>query len=170
MIKYIILFTSLLLSFSVFSQGFNKSNTFYNDANFIKITRSIKPPAKSLMNYTAPIHDQAGSSCVTHAISQGMTILNSIRRKSDLQKNNMTKSFSPYFVYINLQTDFNAGLNMQTALNYVLNNGNPLITRVEYTKWYPFTDIVLDRLDKMEKQKSDKAYATALNYKLKNQT
>jgi len=157
----------LIFSINSFSQGFKRSPDFYKKANFIEITRSAKPIKKSLYNYASYTHNQEGSTCVTHAIAQGMTILYSLRNKSTDRGKNTLKSFSPYFTYVSLTNDFNGGMFPVDGLNYVSKYGNPLITYVEYDDLYPWTSTVLSSLSSLSSSKVIDAKENAKKFKLK---
>lgn len=160
------LFICFIFSLSISAQGILKSKSFYQDEDFISITRSIKPKSKSLANYTAYTHSQEGATCVTHALAQGMTILYCMKKRSTLKAENSMKSFSPYFVYNILNSDFNSGLYVDETLKYVEENGNPLISIVEYDRFYPFSDEIFDRLNKISINEQNRIKEEALYFKL----
>ncbi len=159
----------LFFSLNSFSQGLNFSKDFYEKGNFIELTRSIKPTKKSLSGYASTTHFQKGFACVTHAIAQGLTILyTSSNRLKDKNEIN-SKSFSPYYGFINLMNDFNSGINIEDALNYTMNNGNPLIIDVEFDKFYPFNDNnILNSMSKLTSKEIRNANESSAKFKLKS--
>tara|TARA_B100000575_G_scaffold209118_1_gene170346 strand:- start:627 stop:1766 length:1140 start_codon:yes stop_codon:yes gene_type:complete len=162
-----IIIICLLFSVNSFSQGLISSSDFYKKGNFIEITRSAKPIKKSLYSYTAWTHNQEGNTCVTHSIAQAMTILYSIRNNSFDREMNTFKSFSPYFVYINISNDLNSGMMATDGLDYVMKFGNPLISYVEFDEFYPFSDNIISK-SKLNSLQLKKAKENAKKFKLKN--
>ena len=73
-----------------------------------------------------------------------------------------------YFVYVNLRNDFEAGLYTHEALDYIMDNGAPLITIVEYDEFYPFNlNNHLSSVSKLSSNKIKEAKRNALNFKIK---
>jgi hypothetical protein len=157
----------LIFSINSFSQGFISNDSFYEDGDFIQLTRSAKPVKKSLTNYVGWTHFQLGSTCVSHSISSGMTILYNLREKSKNKDRNNLKSFSNYFPHLNIRSNLNEGFGLRKGLNNAKNNGHPLITYVEYDKFFPFAENELSSLTKMSNYSIEKAKENATKFKLK---
>lgn len=165
--KKITLLFTLLWSISAFSQGHFKSKSFNKKGEFFKRTRSIVPESKSLLKYASYPHLQAGGTCVSHSVAQGMNILFAQHRKSTNKKENSIYSFSPYFNYISNVDDFNKGMFTDECLESVKNIGIPLIGNAELLNYYPFSKDTLNSISKLSKSNEKKLMQNAANFKLK---
>ncbi len=140
-------FLILVISASVFAQGFIFDKEKYEQRDVVEALRSPMPTSVSLKQYTPYIYPQDNSTCVAQSYANAMTILFA-RQLGKTNKDEISLLRpSPFFIYYTnkLHSDYycNVGLDAElTALNLMMHGVVPMMM-VEYPNYYPFTNNVL---------------------------
>lgn len=148
MIKIIILIIfSFFTTIAVKAQGLKFDDSSYFDRAALPKTRATLKPRVDLSRYTPASYPQFGGTCVAHAFSKALTILECQKYGYIEVSKVVQNSFSPYFIYYNLSpsSDYKCagGLDIEEAARFCLNIGQTKLLNVEYPNFYPFTTVCL---------------------------
>lgn len=138
---------SILLYFNIsVGQGMKFEEDSFLKCEKISIMRGTTLLKKSLEKYTPIPCKQIGHSCVALSFANARHTLLAIElKKTDLKSK--TLLFSPYhFYYENMSAtnvDCSYDLSIVEAAKYAVNTGFCPTTKVEYSKYYPFSSLKL---------------------------
>ncbi len=148
MVKIIALFIiSFCATFSAYAQGLKFDDSSYFDRASLPKSRAMIKPRVDLSRFTPASYPQFGGTCVAHAFSKALTILECQKYGYTEESKVIQNSFSPYFIYYNLSpsNDYkcSGGLDIEAAASFCLNIGQTKLLNVEYPNFYPFTTLCL---------------------------
>jgi len=142
-----LLVVCILTSYTINAQGLKFEDSSYFDRIALPKTRAILKPRVDLSHFTPVSYPQFGGTCVAHAFSKALTILECQKYGYTDASRVLQNSFSPYFIYYNLSptNDYKCagGLDIEEAAKFCLNVGQAKLLNVEYPNFYPFTTVCL---------------------------
>jgi len=165
--KYV-LFAFVLVSNIAFSQGLKFDKEAYLKGEKIEKSRAdVIPPQATLKPYTPYVHQQHRSTCVAYSLATARTILMAKKKGLTDQAEISTLHFSPHWIYYQNKTDSDTqcedGIEIEKAVNNLMQNGVPFMCSVEFPDYYPFEKIELcDYYPPSEKEDSLQAIQWAL--------
>jgi hypothetical protein len=174
----IILVFSIIFS-NGYTQGLIFDSTQYAAQQEYPQDRSYIPENYSLEKYLPVLFPQTGGTCVAMSIATARTIMYAAKNNITDVKTITRNLMSPYFIYYHSRDKFDydceAGLNPIAALNTAKYIGFEKLFKIEYPKYYPFTDEFLcpntfDYLppDKEEHKQNAKLYRISNFYVTKD--